>query len=783
MKQTLVMCLSLVLVAAIAIGGTVAYLTTEPAKKGNVFTVGNIDIELDEETGVIGEGGEVTETEDGAKYDGVMPGDYLQKEVTVTNTGKNPAYVAVTVTMNNAAAINAAIDDVYGDGAEGGQAMYDFIFDGWGINQDPRIKAGYSYDDARGIIDQYPDENVLKVDFTKTITDYWLYGATNWFLGVDESANKYWIDSVSVDNFGGGYYAKDMAQNEICYTYYLLLDAGESSTLFNGLNVPAEFSAEQLKMFDGLEINIEAAAIQADNIPGTGDEKAKNAFTILAGYTPDMKVLETFKGGALEGQLTDSALDVEKVILPVRGTVTWTTGATHLSTPLVPAENTTVNELIIDGGYSDISTFKALGKGIGPVRAANGATLVLRNLTIVDESESYAEGSWEHGYLEMAGKLRFENCIFEGAISLIENSDAEFINCTFNSNKESEYDVWVGDGSASFYACKFEGYRGLKIHADYKSQADSSVNTVDTVLVDNCTFGPLSKKPGIAIGTGVTADTVLTVTNSSFINCQPGDQNLYMYESDVDVTTFKFTESNNTVGNTVSTANELKEVLSNGGNAVLTEDVKTDAPIIVSGGTLDGGGNTIDASATDTSNWGSYAVTLGNGSTVQNVTVTNAGKAIGSTSATEDVYIDNVTTDYVTYAINGNGIGTNSVYVTNSNINGWCSYSNVKLFSFENCKLAKGNSYDGYLVVYGDTTFTDCTFDSFTMGARYQDGAVVATGKTVSFTNCSYVTAEGTVKVTADNFKTLFMAEGDEADFNNLSECKVVIDGVTVFWD
>lgn len=288
-KNVLLMGLSLVLVAVIAIGGTVAYLTTPEQEKSNIFTIGNIDIELREETAVLGEGGEVKSTENGAEYTGVMPGDYLKKEVTVENTGKTPAYVAVTVTLNNAAAINAAIDDVYGDGTEGGQAMYDFIFDGWGINQDPR--PGKNGDDARGVIDGIYGlpEHVMQVDFTKTITDYWLYGTGNWFHGVDEKANQYWVDSVSVDNFGGGYYAKNMDPDQICYTYYLYLSAGESSTLFKGLNVPAEFNAEQLAMFDGLEINVLASAIQADNMAvadeykNDPDGKAKTAFAILAG--------------------------------------------------------------------------------------------------------------------------------------------------------------------------------------------------------------------------------------------------------------------------------------------------------------------------------------------------------------------------------------------------------------------------------------------------------------------------------------------------------------------
>ena len=290
-KKIMSMLLAVTLTAGIAIGGTLAYLTIDAGDENNVFSIGNINVSLDEEVGIFGEGGEVKEKEDGAEYIEVMPGDYLKKEVTVTNNGKTPAYVAVTVILNNADKINKAIDEVYGDGVKGGQAMYDFIFDGWGINQNPRPGA-YNVNDARGVIDGTYGlpEHVLHVDFAKTTSSSTVIGATNWFIAGAEKAGQYWVDNSrgegKVDN---GYYTADMADYEICYTYYMLMPAGESSTLFEGLNVPAEFNADQLAMFDGLEIKVEAKAIQADNMAiadqykGDLNGKAKTAFAILAG--------------------------------------------------------------------------------------------------------------------------------------------------------------------------------------------------------------------------------------------------------------------------------------------------------------------------------------------------------------------------------------------------------------------------------------------------------------------------------------------------------------------
>lgn len=291
MKKFLTTLLTVVLTATLAIGGTMAYLTQDAGDENNVFSVGDIDVSLNEKVGVFGEGGTVDKTEDGAKYTEIMPGDYLQKEVTVTNNGKTDAYVAVTVTLNNALEINEALDEYYeglGYPNQQVQAVYDNVFDGWGINYDPRPGA-YGVNDARGVIDGTHGlpEHVLHVDFAKTTAGSTVIGANNWFIAGSEKAGLYWVDGPKEYD---GYYTKNMEDYEICYTYYLYLPAGESSTLFNGLNVPAEFDADQLAMFDGLEINVEAKAIQADNMgiaeKYADDEtygKAKTAFAVLAG--------------------------------------------------------------------------------------------------------------------------------------------------------------------------------------------------------------------------------------------------------------------------------------------------------------------------------------------------------------------------------------------------------------------------------------------------------------------------------------------------------------------
>lgn len=87
-KKLVVVLAALVAVLTIAIGGTLAYFTADD-KAENVFTVGNVDIDLTE-----------PKWEDGGKEEAkeAYPGEALAKDPTVKNTGKNPCFVRISVT-------------------------------------------------------------------------------------------------------------------------------------------------------------------------------------------------------------------------------------------------------------------------------------------------------------------------------------------------------------------------------------------------------------------------------------------------------------------------------------------------------------------------------------------------------------------------------------------------------------------------------------------------------------------------------------------------------------
>lgn len=235
----------------------------------------------------------------------------------------------------------------------------------------------------------------------------------------------------------------------------------------------------------------------------------------------------------------------EPVTMEINGTVSWKTGAAHGSTPFEMATTQLTLKAVDEN-----STFIATGVGVGAIGMDNG-TVIYQNLTVIDESAyqyENGENAWEFTYLEFRGNSIFENVKFDDGI-LMNGESANFVNCTFSghNNDSSDlgnvtmYGVWIANGSAEFRDCTFTGTRGLKTHEAYKTE-------VSQIIVDNCVFDNLSEKPGVAIGS-LNSDTVVTIKNSKFINCQGGDQGQYIYESDTPVESFQFNLTDNLICN------------------------------------------------------------------------------------------------------------------------------------------------------------------------------------------------------------------------------------------
>ena len=94
-KKILALSMCIALAAIAIVGASLAYFTDTKTAK-NTFTMGNVQIKLDETDVKNPEGDRVTSN----AYD-VYPGAVVTKDPIVHNTGKNGAYIRATVNVSN----------------------------------------------------------------------------------------------------------------------------------------------------------------------------------------------------------------------------------------------------------------------------------------------------------------------------------------------------------------------------------------------------------------------------------------------------------------------------------------------------------------------------------------------------------------------------------------------------------------------------------------------------------------------------------------------------------
>lgn len=706
MKKTLVMVVSLVLIAAIAIGGTVAYLTVDPVKKSNIFSVGDIAIELNEDVAVIGEGGEITrDNETGATYDGVMPGDYLKKEVSVKNTGSKPAYVAVEVTLNNAGLINKSIDEFYEDkgySADEIQRIYDFIFDGFGINYNPRpAKGGVSAtgeDNARGVIDGTfgLPEHTLKVDFAKTVKGSSVIDATNWFIAGREKAGQYWVDGPGDYD---GYYTEDMTDYQIRYTYYLLLNEGEESVLFKGLNVPASFNAEQLKMFDGLNINIEASAIQADNFYGD----AKTAFTVLkAEAEGEIKNNAVSDKEDLKNALTK---EDKVIVVDLNDDVAYDVKPWNNN-----AMGGTPTELIIINGNGHTLTFNQLDSDWNNI-VTNGAKLIINNANITNSGHN--DGPWNRHNINFACEVELNNVNSDKAIALGQDSVLNNVTVTDDAGV---YGLWIRakDIDVDINTLSITAERGIKI-ADEYVDAPALVD----LSVKNAEFNT-TKKAAILVTSNAGAN--ISLENVNIYNCAADpinavwvDEDRAAYADKVVVTGGRVAVESGDLGFAMAANNdELNNVINSGATTIVLKAATYHMPASAKGKTLTiiGSKNAIieivpagqgEANGQLDYNLDSSDVTF-KGVTIKTNNQTYAGYARLKGTYTDCVFEN-------CYCLNGTSVFTNCTFnVSGNQYNIWTWGAPVA--TFNGCTF---NSDGKALLLYGQAntklTVNGCVFN------------------------------------------------------------------------
>ena len=225
-SKALLLSLCAVLLVAATIFGTMAYLTSED-KVVNTFTVGNVQIKLDEAK--VNPDGTPVEGADRVKTNEyhLLPGHTYTKDPTVTVLeGSEESYVRLKVTFNNASEIIA-------------------------LCTDPEFA-----DEVTGVENAFP--LIRMVNFVEA-------NAAKWDGIIPD--NMVETEEMLADS---KYFVADTANNTLTYYFYYnetvaAPDADVAlSTLFDSITVPEWVTGEQLAALAGFQITAVAEAIQAD---------------------------------------------------------------------------------------------------------------------------------------------------------------------------------------------------------------------------------------------------------------------------------------------------------------------------------------------------------------------------------------------------------------------------------------------------------------------------------------------------------------------------------------
>ena len=232
-SKALLLTLGAVLLVAASVLGTMAYLTSSAEVK-NTFTIGKVEIKLDEakvNADGIPEEGAARVTANSYK---LMPGTTYTKDPTVTvKAGSEESYVRMKVTFNNATKIIA-------------------------LCTDPEFA-----DEVTGVENAFP--LIRMVNYTDTAELYW--------------------DGLLLDNMYDTedmlampkYFAYDAATDTLTYYFYYKATVSGAEgdvmlpVLFDSIKVPEWVTGEQLKALNDFRITVIAEAIQAGSFADADD--------------------------------------------------------------------------------------------------------------------------------------------------------------------------------------------------------------------------------------------------------------------------------------------------------------------------------------------------------------------------------------------------------------------------------------------------------------------------------------------------------------------------------
>lgn len=393
-KKSLILVVSLVLALTMGLGGTLAFFTDRDSET-NIFTVGNVDIDLNEDF------------EQGAE---LVPGKDIEKKPVITNVGNNDAYVWMT------AAVPAGLED------PDGNASKNLLHWNWLGGTDEAYMNGKTQAD----IDAYIEKGYLPEGTTLEqiqAGDYWkLDGTTP--VGTQK------IDGVDY-NIYLFRYATPLKPGETTLPSFhkVYMDPhvdidpeGNLAWVENGVATDMGYN---LNTMGNPKIYIAAYGIQSEGFADV--DEAYEAYGIQWG-----------ENGGVEYNL-------EKVVEPE-------TNVRPAGYVPAPTEGV-IDNMIITDGSDDKTNLRALYNGEG-----GSANYLTEDLTIKNSYFDGTYAMNLYAVKDTGVELTVDGTTLAGWTSYTGFEKATFVDCTFKANTNPEiYNVIRPYSESVFEGCEFSG--------------------------------------------------------------------------------------------------------------------------------------------------------------------------------------------------------------------------------------------------------------------------------------------------------------------------------------
>lgn len=454
MKKALILVASFVLVIALTIMGTVAYLTDRDSKV-NVFTVGDVEIELSEQ---FIQGSEL------------MPGKQIEKIPTITNTGDSDAWVWLTFS------IPSALDNAV-QGTEQGSDKNIIHWNPIGATVE-----GYVNDArvAKAIQQGLLPEGTTAADILATNSTWNVFNS----LGQGQNFYTETIDGVDYNTYVL-LYNKALEANESTLTgiYNIYLDArvdynkndNKYYLVENGVATEIKFDIAQTKII------ISAYAVQKDNIANVNDAYAAYGKQWGANGSAIGNIDVVYNTVSDDASLENALMqNNDTIVISLDADVTYDVAAWANNA----MGGTAVKNIIIDGNGHTVNFYQTNSDWNNIV--TNGATLTITDAHITNSGRN--DGPWNRHDLNFACDVILNDVTSDKALAF--KAGATLRNVTINDKNTSDtYAIWIQpkgqnidiDGLVIDMLDCSDG-RGIKIDEQYISAPEKVTLTVKNAI-------------------------------------------------------------------------------------------------------------------------------------------------------------------------------------------------------------------------------------------------------------------------------------------------------------